>query len=195
MATWITAIFLLTSISPSYASKAHPKHIHEAQTISQPEAIAPVSIYHQTGSVNDANSILDGNTGSALFTGPSSVTYDFGRNVTGPVDLRIGDVDAEQYLGLTYASRPADVVDSPAGTPDNAQSKNTVDSMGHFQRLQGPMMGQVRKQWLHPTGPGNFSMHHQKGKEGFRYLSLIHNSTGGVQVQHVFVYGDVASGP
>lgn len=65
----------------------------------------PVSVHKVNGTVTGAETLLVGSnnaTGSATFSGLSSVTYDFGKNIAGVASLKIGKVDAGQFIGLTY---------------------------------------------------------------------------------------------
>ncbi|KAI7277091.1 hypothetical protein KC335_g151 [Hortaea werneckii] len=106
--------------------------------------------------------------GSAIFKGQSAVAYDFGKNIAGLVTLQVGDVDEDQYIGLTYT-----------------ESSLWISSEGCDATADA---GLDEALWFHVTGPGNYTVERQHERGAFRYLSLIHNTTGGIEVQQVNVH-------
>jgi hypothetical protein len=130
--------------------------------------ILPASIYNVNGTVDNVNALLPGNTDSATFTDKSSVTLDFGKNIAGIVTFRVTAVDADQYIGLAYSESSLWVTDEG--------SDGTADA------------GLDEILWFAPTGPGNFTVDREHERGGFRYLSLIHNTTGSVGIDQVSVY-------
>lgn len=132
--------------------------------------IYPVSVYQGkvNGTVTGAESIAGEATGSAIFTDVSAVTYDFGKNIGGLVSLQIGNVDPDQFIGLTYSESSLWI----SGVGSDATADSGIDEIIGF----------------NPTGPGTYTVepYHERG--GFRYLSLIHNTTGNIEVQQISVY-------
>ncbi|KAK5128631.1 hypothetical protein LTR08_003952 [Meristemomyces frigidus] len=131
----------------------------------------PVSVYKVNGTVTGAETLLDGSnngTGSATFDGISSVTYDFGKNIAGVASLRIGDVDADQFIGLTYTESSLWI----SGEGCDATADAGIDEA----------------LWFDPTGPGEYSVSREHERGGFRYLSVIHNTTGAIEVEQITVY-------
>lgn len=133
----------------------------------------PVSVYQINGTVTDAGSLLANSTnpnatGRAIFLNPSSVTYDFGKNIAGTVTLQVGDVDADQYIGLTYTESSLWI----SGEGSDATADAGVDEA----------------LWFFTTGPGNFTVSREHERGAFRYLSLLHNTTGGIEVQQITVH-------
>lgn len=96
------------------------------------------------------------------------MTYDFGKNIAGRVTLNIGDVDEDQYIGITFSESSLWI--------SGEGSDGTADA------------GLDETLWLNPTGPGDISVAPEHERGGFRYLSLIHNTTGGVEVQRLDVH-------
>lgn len=130
--------------------------------------IYPTSVYHVNGTVTNASSVLGEGQGSAIFNGPSAVTYDFGKNIGGVVTLRIGDVDEDQFIGLAYTESSLWI---------SSEGSDATADAGLDEIL-----------WFRPTGPGNFTVSREHERGGFRYLSLIHNTTAGIEVESVSVY-------
>jgi hypothetical protein len=130
--------------------------------------IRPASIYNVNGTVDNANALLPGNVDSATFTDKSSVTLDFGKNIAGIVTFQVTAVDADQYIGLAYSESSLWITDEG--------SDGTADA------------GLDEILWFAPTGPGNFTVDREHERGGFRYLSLIHNTTGSVGIDQVSVY-------
>ncbi|KAK4493955.1 hypothetical protein PRZ48_015141 [Zasmidium cellare] len=128
----------------------------------------PVSVYKVNGTVDGAESLTGDEEGSATFQGPSSVTYDFSKNIAGRVTLNIGDVDEDQYIGITFSESSLWI--------SGEGSDGTADA------------GLDEILWLQPDGEGDVSVSPEHERGGFRYLSLIHNGTGNVEVRRVDVY-------
>lgn len=89
------------------------------------------------------------------------------QNIAGVASLRIGDVDADQYIGLTYSESSLWI---------SSEGCDATADAGLDQAL-----------WFHVTGPGDYTVSRQHERGGFRYLSLLHNSTGSVEVEQVTV--------
>jgi len=130
----------------------------------------PVSIYQNkiNGTVTGADSIAGDSPGSAVFQDMSAVTYDFGKNIAGLVSLQIGNTDADQFIGLTYSESSLWI----SGEGSDATQDSGIDEIIGF----------------YPTGPGNYSVDRDHERGGFRYLSLIHNTTGSLEVEQITVH-------
>lgn len=130
--------------------------------------ILPVSVYKVNGTVDNSNSLLSGASGSATFTDPSSVTLDFGKNIAGIVTLQVSSTDDDQHIGLAYSESSLWIT----GEGSDATADAGLDEI----------------LWFSPTGPGNYTVAPEHDRGGFRYLSLIHNTTGGIDVEQVSVH-------
>lgn len=128
----------------------------------------PASVYKVNGTVNNAESLIGGSDGNAVFDGPSSVTLDFGKNIAGVVTLQIGNVDDDQYIGLTYTESSLWISgDGSDGTADAGLDETL---------------------WFAPSSSGDYTVSRDHERGAFRYLSLIHNTTGSLEVTGVSVY-------
>ena len=130
----------------------------------------PGSLYQNktNGTVSNAASIASDAAGNAVFEGVSAATYDFGKNIAGLVSLQIGNVDEGQYIGLAYTESSLWI----SGEGSDATQDSGIDEI----------------LWFQPTGPGNYSVDRAHERGGFRYLSLIHNTTGNLEVQQIAVH-------
>ncbi|KAI4731507.1 bacterial alpha-L-rhamnosidase domain-containing protein [Aureobasidium sp. EXF-10728] len=130
----------------------------------------PVAVYQDkiNGTITGASSLANDSPGSAIFKGVSAVTYDFGVNIGGLVSLTIGNkTDTDQSIAITYSESSQWI----SGVACDA----TQDS------------GMDEALWFHPSGPGVVSVDRQHERGGFRYLSLIHNTTGDIEVTEITV--------
>lgn len=124
--------------------------------------IYPVSVHSSNGSVSNAES-LTSSSGNAVFQDDSATAYDFGKNIAGVVTLTIGSVsDADQYIGVTFSESSLWV--------SNASCDATADA------------GKDETLWFQVTGPGQYTAPRDKERGGFRYMTLVHNTTGSVEV-------------
>jgi hypothetical protein len=132
--------------------------------------IHPVAVYQDkvNGTIIGASSLAGDFPGSAIFQGISAVTYDFGINIGGLVSLTVGNKsDTNQSIAITYSESLQWI----SGVACDA----TQDS------------GMDEALWFHPQGPGVVSVDRQHERGGFRYLSLIHNTTGEIEITEVTV--------
>lgn len=125
----------------------------------------PAKVHGFNGSISGAESLIGSTGGEAVFDGVSAVTYDFGKNIAGLVTLQIGDVDADQFIGLTYTESSLWI--------SNISSDATEDA------------GMDEPYWFQPTEGGNFTTDSDHVRGGFRYLTLVHNTTGSIAVQSI----------
>ena len=128
--------------------------------------LVPKSVYKVNGTVDGAESLVNGGSGSATFSPNSSVTFDFGKNIAGLVSLDIASPDAAT-IALTYTESSLWI---------NGYASDAMADAG----LDTPV-------YINSTGPGTYTVDkaHQRG--GFRYLSLIYRGTGSVEVSSVSV--------
>lgn len=130
--------------------------------------IHATSIYQVNGTVENSKSLVGESDGRATFHDNSTVTLDFGLNIAGLVTLRIGDVDADQSIGLAYSESSLWIT--------SAGSDATADA------------GLDEVLWFHPDGPGNYTVSREHERGAFKYLTLIHNTAGNIEVEDVSVY-------
>jgi len=123
--------------------------------------IRPTSAHKINGTVENAASITT-SSGDANFHDESAVTYDFGKNIAGIVSIHIEQVsDSHQFVGVTFSESSLWI----SGVGSDATAYSGLDQI----------------LWFHVKGPGSYAVlkEHQRG--GFRYLSVIHNTTGSIE--------------
>ncbi|KAL6709102.1 hypothetical protein ACN47E_001918 [Coniothyrium glycines] len=129
----------------------------------------PVTVHSSNGSVTNPASLTSFPSGSSVFTDEAATSYDFGINIAGVVTLSIGTVsDANQYIGVTFSESSLWV--------SNASCDATADA------------GKDETLWFHVTQPGRYEAPREKERGAFRYLTLVHNGTGTVDVTGVEVH-------
>jgi hypothetical protein len=126
----------------------------------------PISVYKVNGTVTGAESVTEGNSGSVVFQDDSAVTYVYAKNIAGIVSINISSVsDVNQYIGLTFSESSLWI--------SGLYSDATADA------------GRDEALWFHVTGPGVYTVDAEHERGGFKYLSLVHNSTGSVEITDV----------
>nr|OQO15778.1 hypothetical protein B0A51_17389 [Rachicladosporium sp. CCFEE 5018] len=128
----------------------------------------PATVNQINDTVNGADSLTGDAVGSATFDGVSGVTYDFGKNIAGLVSLQVGNVDDGQFIGLTYTESSLWI--------SHLSSDATEDS------------GMDEPVWFQPQGAGNVSVGREHERGGFRYLTLVHNTTGSITIEQITVH-------
>ncbi|KAF7536154.1 hypothetical protein G7054_g4783 [Neopestalotiopsis clavispora] len=138
--------------------------------------VYPVSIYQSGGNVENAAALLTSEFGqnqstqSTTFTGNGSyVTLDFGKNIAGRVSFQVDSVSgASDSIGFTF-SESSDYI--------SAQYCDAVtDSVFDL------------PQWYNDTTPGHYEAGHDFQRGGFRYLTVVHNTTSTMAISNVTVY-------
>ncbi|KAL2355302.1 bacterial alpha-L-rhamnosidase domain-containing protein [Cryomyces antarcticus] len=126
----------------------------------------PVSVYKVNGTVSNAQSLTGNKLGSAIFQDASAVTYDYGKNIAGVVSLTIGEnLDVNQYVGITFSESSLWI----SGLGSDATADSGIDET----------------LWFQPSAPGVYTVSREHERGGFKYLSLIHNTTGKLEVTQV----------
>jgi hypothetical protein len=127
----------------------------------------PANVHGFNGSITGTDSLIGSAGGEAVFDGISAVTYDFGKNIAGLVSLQIGDVDEDQFIGLTYTESSLWI--------SNISCDATEDA------------GMDEPYWFQPSDGGSYSTDEDHVRGGFRYLTLVHNTTGSITVEKISV--------
>ncbi|KAF2657971.1 glycoside hydrolase family 78 protein [Lophiostoma macrostomum CBS 122681] len=124
--------------------------------------VYPVSVHNSNGSVSDPSS-LTSSSGSSVFSNDAATSYDFGKNIAGVVTLTISSVsDSNQAIGVTFSESSFWV--------SNKSCDATADA------------GKDETLWFNVTGPGNYTAPRDKERGGFRYMTLVHEGQGSVEV-------------
>ncbi|KAF2031214.1 bacterial alpha-L-rhamnosidase domain-containing protein [Setomelanomma holmii] len=134
--------------------------------------LRPASVHNFNGSVTNPESLTTSATLSnsmTTFQGESASAYDFRINIAGIVTLSIAAVsDANQYVGVTFSESSLWV--------SNASCDATADA------------GKDETLWFHVSSAGQYTAPAEKQRGGFRYMTLVHNGTGRVDVSAVEVH-------
>ncbi|KAI8271595.1 hypothetical protein K4K56_003170 [Colletotrichum sp. SAR 10_98] len=141
--------------------------------------ISPVAIHQTGGNVENAAGLLtingaDGadfpNAGSTTFSGNGSyVTLDFGKNIAGRVGFQVDAVSGtSDSIGFTFSESSMYI---------SAQFCDSVQP----EQFDMP-------QWFNNTAPGYYQADHEFQRGAFRYLTVVHNSTGTISLSNVTVY-------
>ncbi|KAI0470049.1 Six-hairpin glycosidase [Xylariaceae sp. FL0804] len=151
------------------ATAVHAARYDEYILAPSSRSLRPASVYNVNGSVTNPAGLTGESSGVTTFQGESAVTYDFGKNVGGLASLHISNADeSDQYLGITFT-------ESSLWISGNG-SDGTADA-----GLDVPL-------WFHITGPGNYTVDRIHERGAFRYLSVVHNTTGAVELDGLTVH-------
>ncbi|KAF3020754.1 hypothetical protein E8E15_003767 [Penicillium rubens] len=127
--------------------------------------LIPPSVYSVNGSVTGAKTLTQASGGEATFYGVSSVTYDFGKNVAGLVSLDVGSSSSPSaFLGVTFSESSLYI--------NNQASDATADA-----GLDAPLWFNVGK------GAGQYTPEDKYLRGGFRYLTIVSNTTATVSLK------------
>lgn len=136
-------------------------------------SIYPTAVYRTNGTITNSQSLLsssENTTGPAIFKGNSSITFDYGRNIGGIVSITVGSVSSPNaVLGVTFTESNLWI--------NGAASDATADA-----GLDSPLWFPVG------DGPGTYTVGREFDRGAFRYLSVVSNSSGTVEVQSVEVH-------
>jgi hypothetical protein len=130
--------------------------------------VLPVSVHSSNGSVTNPESLTKPN-GSSVFTGEAATAYDFGINIAGLVSVTVGSVDStDEYIGVTFSESSLWV--------SNRSSDATADA------------GKDETLWFRVNGTGTYTAPREKLRGAFRYMTLVHNGTGSLEVTGAHVH-------
>ena len=129
--------------------------------------IYPKSVHGSNGTVTGADSLIGSQTGSIVFQGKSSVTFDFGINIAGPASITTGN-STSSAIGLTYSESSLWINELAS----DAMADSGLDAI----------------YWLDTTsGAGNHTIDKDHERGGFRYMTLVYNGTEALEVTGVIV--------
>ncbi|KAI3396001.1 hypothetical protein diail_572 [Diaporthe ilicicola] len=132
--------------------------------------VYPASVYRVNGTVSNAQSLVDSpENATAILRGNSTITFDYGKNIAGIVSVKVGSSSsADAVLALTFTESSFWI---------NGKASDATADAG----LDTPLYLSVG------AGPGTYTVDSQYERGGFRYLSVVSNSTGTIEVQSVVV--------
>ena len=136
----------------------------------QSRTIHPAKVHKVNGTVQHAEHLLGEGHGTARFEGVSSVTLDFGKNIAGVVSLVAGSSSTrDAIIWLTYTESSIWI---------NGNGSDSTADAG----LDAPLPLHVGH------GPGSYKVDRDHERGGFRYLSLISNTSAIIDLTQVSVH-------
>lgn len=134
----------------------------------QSRTIRPASVYNVNGTVNNAEALTEGASGSlASFEGVSAVTYDFGLNTAGIVSFTVDSTSgSDEYIGVSFT-----------------ESSLWINSVGCDATQDA---GLDEALWFEVSS-GTFSADKDHQRGGFRYMNVYHNTTGSVDISSLSI--------
>ncbi|KAK5055152.1 hypothetical protein LTR84_012900 [Exophiala bonariae] len=131
--------------------------------------LRPAKVYSVNGTVQSAENLIRGQSASTVFTGPSAVTYDFGKNVAGLVAFNVSDVaGSNAYIGISFTESSLWI---------SSEGCDATADAGIDEAL-----------WWAVETDRYYAAEKQHERGGFRYLNVYHNSTGNVTLSDLTVY-------
>ncbi|KAF2099876.1 alpha-L-rhamnosidase [Rhizodiscina lignyota] len=125
-----------------------------------------VTVFNSTGTVSGASSVTGGKSGSLTFDGISSVTFDYEKNIAGVVSVEVTKSSgSDQRIGVTFSESSEWISNEHSDTTGNVGFDDMV--------------------FIDTPSAGNFSLPRQLGRGAFRYVTLVHNSSGTVKISKV----------
>ena len=159
---------LLTLLSAAVAVSAAP---YEEYILAPPSrTIRPVDIFGEADPLSSPNALLDGHTSSGsglvLDAFNSSVTYDFGKNIGGWVNLDV--LSSNGSIGVTFSESSiwvsSQTSDASVDFGLDAQLVFNVTDLGHYQAVS------------------------EKERGGFRYLTVVNLGSTEVAIKDLWVH-------
>ena len=157
-----------------FASAAAKVPFHEYILAPTSRTISPVSVYQTGGNVENAAALLtidpqDSQSSTSFVGSGSYVTLDFGKNIAGRVSFYVDDVAGSgEDIGFTFTESSMYI---------SAEHCDAVTD-GAFDLPQ----------WFNNTEPGHYEADHDHQRGAFRYLTVVHNSTGTVSLSNITIY-------
>ncbi|KAF2851580.1 glycoside hydrolase family 78 protein [Plenodomus tracheiphilus IPT5] len=133
--------------------------------------VLPISIHNTNGTVSQPGALLSSAPQGQVstFTDDSATAYDFGINIAGVVSVNVSSVSSlTQRIGITFSESSLWI--------SSASSDATADA------------GKDETLWFEVSGPGVYTAPREKERGGFRYLTVVHDGTGNVEVAGVSVW-------
>ncbi|KAF1921332.1 alpha-L-rhamnosidase [Ampelomyces quisqualis] len=130
----------------------------------------PVSIHSSNNTLNPENLLSScASNSSAVFSGPAATAYDFGINIAGLVSLSVSSTSSStQRIGVTFS-------ESSLWVSNSSSDATALD-------------GKDEPLWFDINSAGTYTAPRAKERGAFRYLTLVHDGEGSVDVQDVQVW-------
>ncbi|KAJ5769023.1 hypothetical protein N7520_003582 [Penicillium odoratum] len=131
--------------------------------------LIPPVVTGVNGSITNKESLTDSNnTRPAVFHGQSSITFDFQKNVAGIVSIDIASAPSDAFIGVTFSESSLYI---------SSEACDATADAG----FDSPL-------WFScADGPGVYTAAEKHNRGGFRYLTLVSNTTATVSLNRVTV--------
>ncbi|KAL2701605.1 hypothetical protein AAEP93_005903 [Penicillium crustosum] len=131
--------------------------------------LIPPAVIGVNGSVTTPESLTNASdVRPAVFNGPSSVTFDFQKNVAGIVSVNVASASSDAFIGVTFSESSLYI---------SEQSCDATADAGFDSPLWFSLV----------DGPGTYTAAEKHNRGGFRYMTLVSNTTGSVSLNFVTV--------
>ncbi|EKV16292.1 Alpha-L-rhamnosidase A, putative [Penicillium digitatum PHI26] len=131
--------------------------------------LTPPAVIGVNGSVTNSESLTNASDKRpAVFNGPSSVTFDFQKNVAGIVSIDVASASSDAFLGVTFSESSLYISEQAC----DATADAGLDSPLWFSFVDGP---------------GTYTAAKKHNRGGFRYMTLVSNTTAKVSLNSVTV--------
>ncbi|CAI7651401.1 unnamed protein product [Penicillium palitans] len=131
--------------------------------------LIPPAVVGINGSVTTPASLTNASdVHPAVFNGPSSVTFDFQKNVAGIVSIDVASASSDAFIGVTFSESSLYI---------SEQSCDATADAGFDSPLWFSLV----------DGPGTYTAAEKHNRGGFRYMTLVSNTTGTVSLNFVTV--------
>ncbi|KAH9825515.1 Six-hairpin glycosidase, partial [Teratosphaeria destructans] len=128
--------------------------------------LTPVRVHAANGSVTSPSALIEGGSGTTTLSGDSAITYDYGQNIGGLVSFTVSAVNGSgNYIGISFSESSLWI------SPDGSDATQNV--------------GIDETLWMAVNGSGGYAIENLHQRGGFRYLNLLHNSSGSVELSSV----------
>lgn len=157
--------FVSASVTAASSSIPYSQYILAPSS----RTLHPISVHSPHGTVTNPEGLTTSSTSNiTTFPASSSTTYDFGLNIAGLVTLSIASAPSNARIGVTFSESSLWI--------SNASSDATADA------------GKDETLWFELAGPGRYTAPREKERGGFRYLTVVSNGTGEVEVEGLEVH-------
>ena len=134
-------------------------------------AVAAEAVYESRGTVTNADALCAsgaGGDGTTFLAVNSSVTVDFGKNIAGTVQFDVLNVTGtDEFVGFTFTESSMWI------SPDHCDS-------GTSALYDSPL-------WFSIPSTGQYAATKERQRGGFRYVTVVHNSTGSITLSNLSV--------
>jgi len=162
-ATMFLSLVLHTLLATTIAQGDFSHYIYAPDS----RTVHPAGVRAINGPISNADSLVGRSNGNAQFSGSSSITYDYGKNIGGILSVTVGAVSSpDATLSLTFSESSLYISNQSCDATTGPQ-------------FDEPLVLRVGQ------GPGTYTVEDWHNRGGFRYLTIASNSNANIQVTSV----------